>query len=151
MRYLGNINITVWFLYFDVELLKHNFLYISSFIDFHFRFFDHEYLIISIIKNKQTLICYFNAYFSVGFSQNGKTEYNYVYDFIKYFCTIVTYCTIKNNILFCLLNLDKVSEQHMGYSKFFSQHGTILRNQCKFELANGLARRFNSRYWVRAG
>ena len=124
-----------------------NTIFIHKFycIDFYFSFFDHESLIISIINNKQTLICYFNPYLSVGCSQNSKNEYNYVYVFIKYFCAIVPYCIIKSNILFCPLNLDKSSEQRTGYSKFFLQQVPGLINGYNFALANFLAGRFISR------
>ena len=61
-------------------------------------------------QEKKTLICYFNAYLSIGLPQNDKTEFNYVYVFIKYLCIVVPYYTIKTNILFLLLNLDKSLE-----------------------------------------
>ena len=89
--------------------------------------FYYKSLIISRIKNKQTLIFYFNVYFSVGFHQNGKTEYNYVYVFIKYFRAIVPYCTIKSNILFLLLNIDKSLEQRTGFGTFIFATGARLK------------------------
>ena len=69
-----------------------------------------------------------------------------MYCFINYLCDIVPYFTIKSNILFRPLNPDKASKQHTGYSKFFSQHVPGLSNRCTFELANGLAGKFISRY-----
>ena len=41
-----------------------------------------------------------------------------IYIFTKYFRAIFPYCTIKSNILFLLLNKNKLSEQQTGYSKF---------------------------------
>ena len=128
MKYPGNINITVWIFVFWCWIFVTRF-FIHKFycIGFHFRYFDYKSLIISRIKNKQNLICYCNAYFSVGFSQNGKTEYNYVHVFTKYFRAIVPYCTFKSNILFLLLNLDKSLEQIMGYRKFLFATGAWLK------------------------
>ena len=108
---------------FCITIFMHKFYY----IDFHFLYFYYESLIISRIKNKQTLIFYCNAYFSVCFPQNSKTEYNYVYIFTKYFPAIVPYCTIKSNVLFLTLNLDKSSEQRMGYRKFVFATGAQLK------------------------
>ena len=129
-----------------------NTIFIHKFycIDFYFSFFDHKSLIISRINNKKTLICYFNPYLSVGCSQNSKTEYNYVYVFIKYFCAIVPSCKTESNILFRPLNLNKASEKCTGYSKLFFATGAWLWNRCTFALDNGLDGRFIPCYWVRA-
>ena len=56
----------------------HTYILLFYCVDFHFRFFYYKSLIISIIKNKQTLICYCNAYLSVFFFRNVKIEYSYV-------------------------------------------------------------------------
>ena len=124
-------------------------LYIHKFycIYFHCRFFDYGSLIILIIEIKKSLICHFNAYLFVGFSLYGKTEYNFVYVFINYFCAIVTYCIIISNLLFLPLNIDKASEQHTHVTEsLFSQQVPGLSNRCTFALANGLAGIFISRY-----
>ena len=149
MQCLGNINITVWFFAFWCwTFVTQLFLHKLYCIYFRFLFFDYKYLITWRIKNKQTLIYYFKAYFSVCFYQNGKTEYNYVYVLSVIFCDIFPYCKIKSNILFRPLNIEKSSEQHTGYSKFFLQQVPFLSNWCKFSFSNGLAGRFISRYWV---
>ena len=50
---------------------------------------------------------------------------------------------------FFFLNLDKVSKQYTrDTSSSFSQQVPGLSNRCTFALANGLAGRFISRYWV---
>ena len=91
------------------------------FIDFHFRFFDYKSLIISRIKNKQTLICYLNAYFSVGFSQNGNSEYNYIYFLSNTFVPLVLVAQL--NITHCFVPLIFKSHQNNAQvtaSLFFS-------------------------------
>ena len=109
------------FSYFDVEILLHDYSYINSTAFFFFIFIFLLRISHNFNNQEQTNFdFYFNTYLSVGFYQNGKTEYNYVYVFIEYFCAIVTYCTIKYNILFPPLNLDKVSEQRTGYRIFFA-------------------------------
>ena len=150
MQYLGNINIPIWFFVFWCWTFVTQ-IYIHKFycIYFHYNFFDYEYLIISKIMNKQTFIFYFNAYLSVGFSYNGKTEYNFVYVFINYFCAIVTYCTIISNLYFCSLNLKKASKKHTRVTSIsFLQQVTGLSSLCMFALAHGLSGRFISCYWV---
>ena len=63
------INITVcFFVFFCWTFVTRFFIHIFYCIYFHCPFLNYEYLIISRIKNKQILICYFNLYFSVGFS-----------------------------------------------------------------------------------
>ena len=56
-----------------------------------------------------------------------------------FYCANVTYCTIKYNILFRPLNLDKAMEQHTRVTAlFFSQQVPGLSNRCMLALANGL-------------
>ena len=76
-------------------------------------------------RSEYTLIFYCKANFSVGFSLNGKTEYNYVRS----------------------LNLNKVSKKYSHVtSSSFSQHVPGLSNLCTFVLVDGMAGKFISRY-----
>ena len=83
------------------------------------------------------------------FSSSRNTWYNYVYVFTNPFCAIFHYWSITSNLLFCLLNITKASQQHnCVFSRSISRQVTGLRNWRTFALANGLAGRFISCYWV---
>ena len=45
---------------------------------FYFIFVDKSLIVLGI-NNRQTLICYCNAFLSFFSPQSGKTEYNYIY------------------------------------------------------------------------
>ena len=59
------------------------------------------------------------------------------------------YCSITYDVLFCSLNINKASKQHIRVSLIsFSWQVSSLSNRCTFSLANGFYGRFISRYWV---
>ena len=121
-----------------------------SCIGLQLQFFYYESLIISWIKNKQTLVCYWNAYLSVGFFlSNGKTEYNYVYVLSNIFMQL--FLIAKSNVsnsFFSWISTRYWNNTRVN-SHFFLQQIPGLSNKCTFAMANGLVGRFISCYWVR--
>ena len=118
MQYLGNINITVRYFFFlcwnfFTLFFIHNIL---SYCIFLFSLLADDFLVILGIKNKETLICYCNAYSFVFFKKVRKNVI--MLEFSKYFHAVVPYCKIKSNILFPILNPKKSVEQRTCFSTF---------------------------------
>ena len=78
-------------------------------------FFAEYDSVVTVGRKKQATLGCISIAFIISllfFLSNGKAEYNYVYDFTNRFCDILHYCSIKSNLLFCSLNINKASKQH---------------------------------------
>ena len=152
MRYIGNTNITVWFFIFwcwtfVTRFFIHKLVYYTALIFI----FDFCRQISHHFKNQEqtNFDLLLQRFFLLVFFQNGKTKYNYVYVLPNIFMKL--FLIAQSNLTYSLLS--KISTSHRNNARvsecFFSKKVPGLSNQCKFELANVLAGRFISRYWVR--
>ena len=100
-------------------------------------------------KSYTGVYCYWFPYFFVRFTQSVRLNIIVFMYLSILFVTLFNYFSITSNLIFCLLNTNKESKQHTHVlSRKFSQQVPGLSNRCTFALANGLSRRFISRYWV---
>ena len=72
---------------------------------------------------------------------------------MKHVCVVLVplfnYCSITSNLILCFQKFTKETKEHTSVlSRRLLKQMHSLRNRCTFALANGLAGRNISRYWV---